>query len=104
MLLQGLELLVTVMLARNRLPQPAAAAGGPFAAELISLPSGLLSMVCEAIVDTSADAWQIFRSDALHDVWKLEQDARDPSRYFVNQFIAANASPENGADGGSAPA
>ena len=50
MSLQGLELLATVLLARNRLPQPAVAAGVPFAAELISLPSGLLSMVCEAIV------------------------------------------------------
>ncbi len=49
---QGLELLVTVLLARNRQPQPAVAAGGPhadFAAELVSLPSGLLAMVCEAI-------------------------------------------------------
>jgi hypothetical protein len=49
---QGLELLVTVLLARNRLP-PTAAAGVPhdeLAAELISLPSGLLAMVCEAIV------------------------------------------------------
>ena len=52
MSVQGLELLVTVLLARNRQP-PAVAAGGPhaeFAAELISLPSGLLAMVCEAIV------------------------------------------------------
>ncbi len=52
-LLQGLELLVTVLLARNRPPLPTVAAGVPqadLAAELISLPSGLLSMVCEAIV------------------------------------------------------
>jgi hypothetical protein len=51
--LQGLELLVTVLLARNRQPPPTAAAGVPHAeltAELISLPSGLLAMVCEAIV------------------------------------------------------
>jgi hypothetical protein len=51
--LQGLELLVTVLLARNRQPPPTAAAGVPhggFAAELITLPSGLLAMVCEAIV------------------------------------------------------
>ncbi len=44
---------MTVLLARNRQPQPTAAAGGPhadFAAELVSLPSGLLAMVCEAIV------------------------------------------------------
>jgi hypothetical protein len=52
-LLQGVELLVTVLLARNRQPPPTVTAGVPhadFAAELISLPSGLLAMVCEAIV------------------------------------------------------
>ncbi len=50
--LQGLELLVTVLLARNRQPPPMVAAGEPhaeLAAELITLPSGLLAMVCEAI-------------------------------------------------------
>ncbi len=49
---QGLELLVTVLLARSRQP-PTVAAGVPhadFAAELMTLPSGLLAMVCEAIV------------------------------------------------------
>jgi hypothetical protein len=52
-LLQALELLVTVLLARNRQPPPTVAAGVPhakLAAELISLPSGLLAMVCEATV------------------------------------------------------
>ena len=53
MLQQGLELLVTVLLARNRQPSPMVDAGvtvphAEFAAELISLPSGLLAMVCEA--------------------------------------------------------
>ena len=51
--MQGLELLVTVLLARNRQLPPMVAAGVPhdeLAAELISLPSGLLAMVCEAIV------------------------------------------------------
>ncbi len=41
---------MTVLLARNR--QPTVAAGMPhaeLAAELLSLPSGLLAMVCEAI-------------------------------------------------------
>jgi hypothetical protein len=51
--LQGLELLVTVLLARNRQPPPTVAAGVPhaeLAAELLTLPSGLLVTVCEAIV------------------------------------------------------
>ena len=51
--LAGFELLVTVLLARNRLPMPTVAADVPhadFVAELISLPSGLLAMVCEAMV------------------------------------------------------
>ena len=44
---------MTVLLARNRQPPPAVAAGVPhadLAAELVTLPSGLLVMVCEAIV------------------------------------------------------
>ena len=51
--MQALELLVTVLLARNRQPPPTVAAGAPhakLAAELLTLPSGLLAMVCEAIV------------------------------------------------------
>ena len=50
---QGLELLVTVLLARNRPLPPTVAAGAPhaeLAAELITLPSGLLAMVCAAMV------------------------------------------------------
>jgi hypothetical protein len=49
---QGLELLVTVLLARTRQPPPRVAAGVPhaqLAAELVTLPSGLLATVCEAI-------------------------------------------------------
>ncbi len=44
---------MTVLLARNRQPPPTVAAGAPhaeLAAELLSLPSGLLALVCEAIV------------------------------------------------------
>jgi hypothetical protein len=51
--LQGLELLVTVLLSRNRQPPPTVAAGvahAELAAQLISLPSGLLALVCAAIV------------------------------------------------------
>ncbi len=55
--MQGLELLVTVLLARSRQPPPTAAAGVPhaeLAVELLSLPSGLLAMVCEGIVALKA--------------------------------------------------
>ena len=48
---------MTVLLARSRRPPPTVAAGGPhaeLAAELISLPSGLLAKVCEAIVKLKA--------------------------------------------------
>ena len=51
--MQGLELLVAVLLARNRQPPAAVAPAAPhaeFAAELKTLPSGLLAMVCDAIV------------------------------------------------------
>ncbi len=51
--MQGLELLATVLLARNRQQPPTVAAGAPhaeLAAELLTLPSGLLAKVCEAIV------------------------------------------------------
>ncbi len=44
---------MTVLLARNRQPPPTVASGVPraeLAVELLSLPSGLLAMVCEAIV------------------------------------------------------
>ena len=44
---------MTVLLARNRQPPPTIAAGLPhaeLAAELLTLPSGLLAKVCEAIV------------------------------------------------------
>ena len=45
---------MTVLLARNRQPPPTVAAGVPhaeLAAGLVSLPSGLLAMVCKAIVN-----------------------------------------------------
>ena len=62
--LQGLELLVAVLLARNRQPPPTVAAGAPhaeLAAELISLPSGLLSMVCEAMVALKVSLGSVLR-------------------------------------------
>ncbi len=72
--MQGLELLVTVLLARNRQPPPTVAAGVPpatFAAELLSLPSGLLAMVCEAIVALKVRLGAAFaRGGRLHGRWQ----------------------------------
>ena len=55
---------MTVLLARNRQPPPVVAAGvlqrvphAELAAELILLPSGLLAMVCEAIVKLKVRLW-----------------------------------------------
>ena len=65
-LLQGLELLVTVLLARNRQPPLTVGAGVPhaeLAAELLSLPSGLLVMVCEAIVKLKVRLGAVYASD-----------------------------------------
>ncbi len=48
---------MTVLLARNRQPPPTVAAGvshAELAAELLTLPSGLLAKVCEAIVKLKA--------------------------------------------------
>jgi hypothetical protein len=73
---QGLKLLVTVLLARIRQPPPTAASGVPhaeFAAELVSLPSGLLSMVCEAIVKLKVrlgPACVRVRGCRLHGPWE----------------------------------
>ena len=71
--LQGLELLVTVLLARSRQPPPSVAAGVPhaeLAAELVSLPSGLLAMVCEAIVKLQVRPRAGLRAGRLHGRWE----------------------------------
>ena len=79
---QGLELLVTVLLARNRQPPPTVAAGVPhaeLAAELITLPSGLLAMVCEAIVKLKVRrgaACACMRAFRLH--WPSQRGQRGP--------------------------
>ena len=49
---------MAVLLARNR---PTVAAGAPFAAELILLPSGVLSKVCEAIVALKVSLGSVLR-------------------------------------------
>jgi hypothetical protein len=76
--LQGLELLVTVQLARNRPPPPTVAAGAPhaeLAADVVSLPSGLLAIVCEAIMKLKVRlgaAWRACvraRAGWLHGPW-----------------------------------
>jgi hypothetical protein len=57
---------VTVLLARNRQPPLTVGAGVPhaeLAAELLSLPSGLLVMVCEAIVKLKVRLGAVYASD-----------------------------------------
>jgi hypothetical protein len=81
--LQGLELLVTVLLARNRQPPPTVAAGvshAEFAAELVTLPSGLLAMVCEAIVKLKVRLGGV-RAGMLHGRWGRATAGRQVSAY-----------------------
>ncbi len=87
MSVQGLELLATVLLARNRQPLPTVAAGVPhaeLAAELITLPSGLLAMVCEAIV-----ALKVRLGDALvcagrlHGRWERAEEVPARARRLL---------------------
>ncbi len=69
---------MTVLLARNRQPPPTVAAGVPhaeFAAELLTLPSGLLAMVCEAIVKLKVRLWGCL---CLHSGCMV--DGRGPTR------------------------
>ncbi len=80
--MQGLELLVTVLLARSRQPPPTVAAGVPhanIAAELVSLPSGLLAMVCEAIVKLKVRpgaACVRARACGMHGRWERADEVR----------------------------
>jgi hypothetical protein len=64
---QRLELLVTAMLARSRQPPTGVAGAVPatFVAELITLPSGLLAAVCNAIVKLAVCAHRLIA--AVHD-------------------------------------
>ena len=80
-LLQGLELLVTVLLARDRQPPPNVAAGVPpaeFAAELITLPSGLLAMVCEAIVKLKVRLGAAGLRARVRAAWAVGEGRRGP--------------------------
>ena len=47
--LAGRDVMVTVLLARNRLRPTRSTVVAALAAELLTLPSGLLAMVCDAI-------------------------------------------------------
>ena len=38
---------------------------------------------------SSVGAWEILPVTSVHDVWKLEDDVRQPGRYFVNQFVGS---------------
>ena len=69
---------MTVLLARNRQPPPTVAAGVPhaeLAAELITLPSGLLAMVCEAIGKLKARLGAACeRGGRLHGRWETADE------------------------------
>ncbi len=74
---------MTVLLARNRQPPPTVAAGVPhaeLAAELISLPSGLLAMVCEAIVKLKVRLGAVCASDLGNHLaaWPIGEGRRGP--------------------------
>ena len=72
---------MTVLLARNRQPPPTVAAGVPhveLAAELISLPSGLLAMICEAIVKLKVSLAAACACIQAHGRW--ERADEDPTR------------------------
>ena len=81
--MQGLELLVTVLLARSRQPPPTVAAGVPhadFAGEVVSLPSGLLAMVCEAIVKLKVRRWELLVRVFVRLHWRWERADEVPAR------------------------
>ncbi len=83
MSVQGLELLVTVLLARNRQPPPPVAAGVPhakLAAELVTLPSGLLAMVCEAMVRLKVRLGACLRAFACVRAFRLHGRGPDACR------------------------
>ncbi len=87
---------MTVLLARNRPPPTTVAAGVPhatFAAELLSLPSGLLAMVCEAIVALKArlgDA--LVCAGRLHGRWQRANEVPAYARRLIVVSGAALAS------------
>ena len=101
-LLQGLELLVTVLLARNRQPPPTVAAGVPhaeLAEELLTLPSGLLAMVCEAIVKLKVRLGSAFACVRLGCVGhrrgadEVRAHAQRPSRVGYGAVLTSRVSP-----------
>ena len=84
--MQGLELLVTVLLARSRQPPPTVAAGVPhaeLAAELVSLPSGLLAMVCEAIVKLKVRLGAAGVRARVRAAWAVGEGRRGPDACAV---------------------
>ncbi len=100
--MQALELLVTVLLARNRQPPPTVAAGVPhteLAAQLLTLPSGLLAMVCAAIGKLKVRlgaAGVLARARRLHGRWEGadEVPARAQRRSeWVGAALAAGVGP-----------
>jgi hypothetical protein len=85
---------VTVLLARNRQPPPTVAAGVPhaeFAAELVTLPSGLLAMVCEAIVKLKVRRGGV-RAGRLHGRWERADEVPAYARRLLEYWGSARIS------------
>jgi hypothetical protein len=56
----------------------------------------LLGPLLQYAPHSAVHAWQILPVAALLDVWKLERDARNPARYFVNQFVRGSDNTAHG--------
>ncbi len=83
---------MTVLLARNRQPPPTVAAGVPhaeLAAELLTLPSGLLAMVCEAIVKLKVRLWGCLRAFRLLVRWERADEVPGRARRLVEYWDRA---------------
>ncbi len=74
---------MTVLLARNR--QPTVAAGG-LAAGLVTLPSGLLAMVCEAIVKLKVRLGGCVRAFRLLGRWERADEVPARARRLAEHW------------------
>ena len=86
---------MTVLLARSRQPPPPPLAAGvphaELAAELLTLPSGLLAMVCEAIVRLKVRLGGV-RVGRLHGRWERADEVPAYARRLLEYWGRARLS------------